>query len=201
MQTKVFMPFVRFETQVEETRNEDGHIVRKNKYYVYITPAGGKDEVMKVAEDWIIELRNKALTRGPFDSAASHYEEWHRHYSKGFAEYKNGEEMTMDGTPLRACMAFMKSEVAQAEAVKIFSLEQLAGCNDEALRNMGVGGRSLKNKANEILATTDKNRGAEKIISLELKIEQLEERIMAMLENGHKEPAKRGPKPKVKQEA
>lgn len=199
MQTKVFMPYVRFSTEVEETRNADGQIDRKNKYYAYITAPGSKDEVMKDAQEWINDLRRRGDTRGPFDASAEHYTNWHRHFAKGFEDYKKGEEMTTEGTPLRGCLAFMKSEIAQAESVKIFSLEELAACNEQAIQNMGVGARALKSKAAEILATKDSSKGAEKIIALQLEVESLKEKIDAMIANGMKEPEKRGRKPKLQE--
>ena len=97
------MPFVRFDTVVAETRDTEGHALYKNKYYVFITPAGGKDELMKDAEEWITELRRKGETRGAFDAAAGEYTRWYEHFSKGFDAYKKGEEMQTTGTPIRAC--------------------------------------------------------------------------------------------------
>jgi hypothetical protein len=59
--------------------------------------------------------------------------------------------MATDGTPIRASLAFSPAEVAQCESVKIFTLEALAVCNEQAMNNMGMGGRTLKQKAEKIL--------------------------------------------------
>jgi hypothetical protein len=152
------LPYVRFETQVRERKDAQGHSVFDNIYYAHITPAGGKDEVVKVAEEWLEDLRNKASVRGPFDSAASEYDQWYTRFKQGFEQFKAGEELTCNGTPLRASMAFTKAEVAQAEAVKIFSIEDLAACNEEAIGRMGMNGRGLKMKAHKLLESAGGDR-------------------------------------------
>lgn len=197
MLQQVRMPYVRFETTVKESKDENGHIVRQNVYYAHITPAGGKDEVVKIASEWIEELRRKGDTRGPFDQAANEYSIWYERFSKGFEAYKKGEEMITDGTPIRASLAFMKSEIAQAEAAKIYSIEDLANCNEEAIQNMGVGGRALKAKAAEILKTKDSSHSAEEIAALKLQVQELKQLIDDMKEAGMQEPARRGRPPKA----
>ena len=167
-------PYVRFETEVAESKDEEGHATYKNRYMAYITPCGGRDEVLKVAEDWIKELRDKAHSRSAFDSSAEEYTKWYEHFSRHFDLYKNGEEMLCAGTPIRACLGFTKAEVAQAEKVNLFSIEDLAGCNEEALGYMGVGSRSLKIKAQEILKTQQTTRPAEEFAALHTQIEQLQ---------------------------
>jgi hypothetical protein len=191
------MPYVRFVTSVAETKDEEGHVVYKNKYFAHITPAGGKDEVVKDAEEWITELKRKGDTRGPFDAAANEYGRWYEHFSKGFDAFKMGEEMLTEGTPLRACMAFTKAEVAQAESVRIFSLEELSQCNEEAIRNMGVGARALKNKATQVLKSNQGNHSAEEMTALRVQVEELQATIEAMKEAGLTVPKKPGRPPKV----
>lgn len=190
MLQQVRMPYVRFETAVKETKDEKGHAIYKNAYFAHITPAGGKDEVVKDAEEWIRELQRKGDTRGPFDQAANEYGKWFEHFGKGFAAYKAGEEMQTTGTPIRACMAFMKSEIAQAESAKIFSIEDLAGCNEEAIQRMGVGARSLKDKAVAILKNKDSSHSGEEISALRKQVEDLKTMIESMKDAGIEEPKK-----------
>lgn len=194
MLQQVRMPHIRFETEVKETRDEEGHIVRQTVYMAHITPAGGKDVLVKNAEEWIRELKEKSMVRGAFDQAASEYEQWHAKVSQAFNQFKAGEEMTVDGTPLRASLAFTKAEIAQAESVKIFSIEALAEANEEAISRMGMGGRALKTKAQKLLET--KGDVAQENAALRQKIADLEAKVERMLSEGFKEPAKRGRKPK-----
>ncbi len=197
MLQSVRMPHVRFETAVLETKDKEGHNVFSNVYYVYITPAGGKDEVVKVADQWLKELQEKSHTRGPFDQAANEYTQWYERFSKGFEQYKAGQEMTTDGTPLRASMAFTKAEIAQAESVKIFSIEALATCNEEAIGRMGMNARTLKTKATKLIEGMAGGNVAQENEALRLQVSELTKKVDAMLAAGIPEPAKRGRKPKA----
>jgi hypothetical protein len=185
-------PYVRFESKVIERKDSAGHSVFDPVYYANITPAGGKDEVVKVAEEWLADLRHKGQTRGPFDQAAQEYEKWHEFFSKQFALFKAGEEMTFDGTPLRACPAFTKSETASAESIKIFTVEELSLANEESIQRMGMLGRPMKMKAAKYLEDKQSGNLAQENEALRLRITDLEEKVSEMLAAGIKEPAKIG---------
>lgn len=194
------LPYVRWSSEAVESKDENGHVVYANKYWANITAAGGKDEFVKDANEWVRELKAKGDQRGPFDAAASEYGRWAEHFEKELKKFKAGEELAVVGTPLRAILAFTKAEVMQCERANIYSLEDLAQANEEGLRNIGMGGRSLKDKAVQILATKGDNKIAEELAAAHVKIEALEKRIEQFLEAGFKERAKPGPKPKVEQE-
>ena len=194
------MPYVRFETEVETIKDAGGHNQYKNKIMAYITSAGSKDEVVKVADEWIAQLREKGQTRGPFDSAANEYEQWYERFSKLLQNYKDGKGLDHDGTPIRASLAFSPAEVAQCEEVKIFTLESLAVCSEEALSRMGMGGRVLKQKASKILETQEGGKLAEENAALKLKLEELTAKVERLTALVGEEPKKRGPKPKEKEE-
>ena len=188
------LPYVQFRVEAQEVKDEGGHISFVNKYWADVVPAGGKDVVVKDAAEWIAELRRKCETRGPFDSNASEYRAWHEHFSKAFEQFKAGEEMTTTGTPLRALLAFTKAEIAQAESIRIYSLEDLAASNEEALRHMGIGARAMKDKAVQLLASRGENHQAEELAAAHARIEQLEARIEQFIAAGGE--LKRGPKRK-----
>lgn len=190
-------PYVRFECKAQEVKDDKGHISFKNQYWATIIPAGGKDEVVKDAVEWIAGLRTKGETRGPFDANAGEYIQWYERFSKMFEQFKAGEEMTMTGTPLRAILAFTKAEIAQAESVRIFSLEDLSVANEEALRHMGIGARAMKDKATQLLASKGENHLAEENAALRVKLEQMEARMEAFIAAGMKEPNKGGRPRKV----
>lgn len=183
------LPYVRFTSEVKEVRDAEGHIERSLEYMAHITPAGGKDEVVKKAEEWIAELRRKGETRGPFDAAANEYSQWFEVFSKMFGQFKAGEELTTSGTPLRACLAFLKTEVAACEAAHVYSLEDLADANEEALMRIGLGGRALKDKAGKLLLSQGDNRLAEENSALKAKIDALEQRIEQFIAAGAQAPA------------
>lgn len=193
----VRLPYVRFESQVRETKDGLGHIVCTPIYYAHITPAGGKDEVVKVAEEWLADLMQKSMTRGPFDAAASEYTQWYERFKKMFEQFKAGEEMTVPGTALRACPAFTKIEVAQCEAIKILSVEDLSVANEEAVSRLSMGGRALKMKAVKFLEDKASGNLALENEALRLQLADLTEKVNKMVAAGVQEPVKRGRKPKA----
>lgn len=180
------LPYVQFRVDVEESKDPEGHIVYRNKYWADVVPAGGKDVVVKDAEEWLAQLRVKGDTRGLFDSAANEYRAWYEHFSKAFEKFKAGEELTVAGTPLRALLAFTKAEIAQCEGARIYSLEDLASCNEEGLRHIGIGGRALKDKASQLLASKGENKIAEELAAAHVKIEELQTRIEQFIAAGAK---------------
>ena len=185
------MPYVRFDTEVVTSKDEQGHTVYGNKIMAYITSAGSKDELVKDADEWVNALREKSMTRGPFDSAANEYDAWYDRFSKMLQSYKDGNGMEHDGTPLRASLAFSPAEVAQCEAVKIFTLEALSICNEESISRMGMGGRALKQKAEKILLNAEGAKVAEENAALRIKIDELTAKVEQLIAVGN-EPKKRG---------
>lgn len=185
-------PFVRFESAVVEKKDAAGHSIFDPVYYAYITPAGsnGKNEVMKVADEWLRELRTKGQTRGTFDDNAHEYERWYERFKQAFEQFKAGEEMTALGTVLRSCPAFTKVEIAQAQSCRILTVEDLASCNEEALQHMGMGGRAMKLKAQKYLEDKASGSLAQENEALRLRISDLEEKVNAMLSAGVDDPDK-----------
>jgi antitoxin (DNA-binding transcriptional repressor) of toxin-antitoxin stability system len=188
------LPWVRFSCEAMQFKDADGHIQFKNKYMAYITPSGGKDELVKDADEWIASLLEKGTTRGPFDSAANEYQTWHKHFSEQLARFKAGEELAVSGTPIRAILAFTKAEIAQVENARIYSLEDLSTCNEEGLRNIGIGARALKDKATQLLASQGANHLAEENNALRVRLEQMEAQMQQLIAaNNEAAPEKRGP--------
>lgn len=190
------LPYVQFRSEALEVKDKDGHTSFINKYWADIVPAGGKDVLVKDADEWIRDLRHKGETRGPFDVAANEYRVWFEHFEKALKQFKAGEEMTTVGTPLRAILAFTKAEVAQAEAVRIYSLEDLAAANEEAMRHMGIGARSMKDRAQKLLDGSGMTKVVEENAALKAQVQALSDRVDALIAAGIKEDAqqeRRGP--------
>lgn len=199
------LPYVQFRSEAAEVKDKDGHVTYVNKYWADIVPAGGKDVLVKDADEWVRELKHKGETRGPFDTAANEYRVWHEHFDKALKQFKAGEEMTTVGTPLRAILAFTKSEVAQAEAVRIYSLEDLAAANEEAMRHMGIGARGMKDRAQMLVEGASGTKLLEENAALKSQVEALTERVDALVAAGLKEEnpeQRRGPgRPRKVEEA
>ncbi len=174
-------PHVQFEIKAEHYADAAGQSHYRNRYYATITPAGGKDQLYRDAEEWIASLVQKANNaHTPEDSDM--YRQWHERFSRMFDQFKAGQEMDVDGTPLRACMAFSPAEVAAAESVKIFTLEELAVATEQAMHNMGIGSRAMSLKAQKVLAQLQDGRVAEENAALRLRLEEMETRLQELMD-------------------
>lgn len=63
----------------------------------------------------------------------------------------------MIGTPLKEWVALSRAQVADFNAVGIFTVDQLAGLNDHGIQAIGMGGREWKAKARAFLAAAAGN--------------------------------------------
>jgi len=97
-----------------------------------------------------------------------------------------------------------QEQARQLKFLRFYTVEQIAGANDAQIQGIGMGGQGLREKAKRALA--ERNGAAvneevkardEKIAALEAKLE----RVLALMETPEAEPAKRGRKPKVTEEA
>ena len=213
---KGLRPHVRFETRSAEDRNasiEAGHKVYKDVDWVTITPSGGRDFVENTAAQWLANIRDRAQV-GPYDP------EWVEHFEKMYSLYKQGKELPEDGTSLRMCTTlFTPAEIENCLAANIRTLEQLAGCSEEAMGRLQMMGRALKTRAQEAIAIGDKAGGAMKVEALSIENAELKKTVedqadrigdLAAIVNEMREqmalsggePAKRGPgRPPKQQEA
>lgn len=194
-------PHVMFETRAIEDRQASmaSDIIRyKDVDFVVITPVGGKDVVEKIASEWLADIRNKSHV-GLYDR------EWSERFSRMYELYKQDKEMPIDGTPLRMCLMFSPAEIKACESVNIRTLEDAAAMNEEAVGRVGMGARSIKDKANAAISQSQgTGKIAQEIAALKVDNErlskQLEEAIRRLNELGGKMPGRRGRPPKEDKE-
>jgi hypothetical protein len=74
------------------------------------------------------------------------------------------------------------SQLLNCQALHILTVEQLAGANEEVLKRLGMGGRSLVDKAKDYLATAKgSGKVVEEIGALRQKTEQLTGQVAALI--------------------
>lgn len=164
-------PHVKFETKAEYYVDAEGVSHYKNVHYANVTPAGSNGKQMNYvnAEEWLAHLKAQSMNQG---MDCEIYQSWHSHFTEMFNLYKQGEEMKTDGMPIRAVLAFSPAQVAMAESMKIFSLEDLAQINETEMAAMGLGARDMKIKAVNILESSKNNRAAEENAALRQKLDE-----------------------------
>lgn len=163
-------PFVRFEVRAEEDRAESvkaGRYVTKDVVYAVITPHGSKDEIDRVAEEWLNSMDKQAREkRLPMD--------WAKAYRHAYNEFLEGRTIPLEGTPIANWPMVSPSQVKNLQSLHILTVEVLAGANEQVIARLGMGGRDLVKRAQEYLKQAEgPGKAAAQITSLEQRVEDL----------------------------
>ena len=74
-----------------------------------------------------------------------------------YRQFKAEQAQTKTGTPLQFAPFMTEGKRAEMRAQNIYTVEQLAGIDGQELKNLGHGGRDLKNAAEEYIAESKVN--------------------------------------------
>jgi hypothetical protein len=153
---------VQFEKRAVEDRQASiaaGHYVAKDVDYVMVTPAGGNLVVEDIADNW---LKKKRASNDPFAD----------NYERAYAAWCSGQEIPVDGIPLKNCPMFSPADVANCLRVNVRTVEELATLPEQGLQNIGMGARALKQKAQAYLeSAASVGKGAAELASLRALVE------------------------------
>lgn len=78
-------------------------------------------------------------------------------FSRQYQQFKSQSAQTKSGTPLAHVPFLTEARRAELRALNIYTLEALAVVDGQELKNLGHGGRDLKNKAQEYIAESKTN--------------------------------------------
>jgi hypothetical protein len=114
-------------------------------------------------------------------------EHWPRQYQQFLAK----KQQTKSGTPLDYVPFLTDSKRMELRALNIYTIEALAELDGQPLKNLGIGGRELKNKAMEYLASSSHDatimRQQQQIEALISQVQLLQEdRKIAIAGSGHR---------------
>lgn len=70
-----------------------------------------------------------------------------RRFARRYQEWKEKKEVKVEGIPLEQWPMISASQIEEFKAYNIFSVEQLAGVADGHLQNLGMGARTLRDRA------------------------------------------------------
>ena len=166
-------PYVTFEFRAEEDRAasiEAGHYVSKDVPFVLVTPMGSKDRHESPADEWFAR-REQDAAEGRFPR------EWLSAFKGAFAEWKAGREIPLNGTSVANWPVASPAQVKMLLDLKVRTVEDLAEANEETLSRLGMGGRTLKQKAQDWLASAnDMGKVSEQLAGLRADNEALKQR-------------------------
>jgi hypothetical protein len=111
-------------------------------------------------------------------------------FEKQYQAFKQNMAQTHDGTPLEELTFLTVAKRSELKALNIHTAEALAGVDGPQLKQLGVGGRELKDQAQAFL---DKANGTVEVAELRKQIEELEKKLAEA--NEPKNGPKTGDKP------
>ncbi len=154
-------PYIRFERRAVERRKlaeEGGASYFVDIDFALVTAHGSRDTTEKIVEEWFPRLAEEAR-QGRFNPA------WLAAYKESYVAWKNDQEPPLNGTSIKAWPVASPAEVKHLLSVKCLTIEDLATANEEMLHRIGMGARSLKQKAQDWL--TGKNGQAPLVAQLD----------------------------------
>lgn len=172
-------PYIRFEKKAIENKVEtlkQGHYVATDVDYVFVTLPGGRDVFASTVDKWL--ERQEVYARSNRIKP-----EWLDMYKKSYERWKNDEEIPENGTPIRGWVVLSPAQTDIILHAGIRTVEDLAVCNDEAMRRLGMGGRDLVNKAKSWLrSASDHGQVALQNAALEKENENLKVTVSSLEE-------------------
>jgi hypothetical protein len=193
-------PYVRFEEREmgmnAEATEKAGRPIPRVVIMACITPHGSKDVHEKIAEEWLAQIKAKALA-GDFPP------EWLAHFELQFKEWQRGNELPRDGTPVKTWQMCTREAATRLIGNGITTVEDLAQFPDSGLGAIGMDGRYLRDMAkNWIAEAKDKGTNAKALADANVEIERLKaanaaltervDRLAARLEEQETSPRRRG---------
>jgi hypothetical protein len=168
---------------VEKTKDA-GYEVPKLMTFILVTPHGHRGDPMEFfAEEWI-ERKGREAREGRYDHT------WVAAFKDGLAQFREGNEIPREGTPLITWGRILKSR--REQLVKRFpTVEDLAAVPDATLGDIGMDGRVLRDMAKaDVQAMKDLSPVVKELADakeenrrLQEQVEKLAARVDAMDEN------------------
>lgn len=140
--------YVKFERVAVENKSaslEAGHYVAMDVDMANITPPFSKDIFKIKVKNWFNQLAvDEQNGRIP--------PEWVKSYKEKYAAWQQGQELPLDGTPIKGWGVISPAQQETLIAMHVLTVEDLALMNDEGVKRVGMGGLDLKSKAKAWLA-------------------------------------------------
>ena len=147
-------PFVQFKQVVKDDPKrslELGYRVTKDVDFAFIMQPGSKDCLEIEAKAWLEAIKRKNLER----SHDAFPDEWVSGFFAKFEAWKAGQEEPLDGTSVKEWPVLSPSQVQNFIAIGIRTIEDVAAMTEEAMARVGMGGRSLRDKARDWISTKE----------------------------------------------
>lgn len=163
-------PYVVFERRAMENKAETikaGHYVGQDVDIAIITRPGSRDNLEKIATEWLADIREKARQ----DLLP---QTWYDGFSRAYESWLKGEEVPIAGTAIKGWPVLSPSAQKTIIAAGIRTVEDLAELPEAELSRIGTGALSFKQKAqNWLKAANDVGKVTEQLTAMTVQIAEL----------------------------
>jgi hypothetical protein len=102
------------------------------------------------------------------------------HLPAAYDAWKDGQEEPTNGIPLEQWPNISPSQIQQAKALNIRTVEDFANLSEQGLQEYGIGGQTLKNKAKAYLdAASGSGKVAETMAAMQAQIKEMQDQLTA----------------------
>lgn len=154
-------------TKNEAKTREAGRPIFDDMEVVEVRFAGDRN---KVSVFPATEICGETLDEDGNTRKISYAERWSDQYKR----FKAKEQQVAEGTPVDELPFLTQAKRAELKALSIYTAEALAALDGQPLRNLGQGGRDLKNQAQAYL---DRAAGSANVTAMAAKIADLEQLV------------------------
>lgn len=170
-----FVEFKRIAVHDKKRSEELGRRVTKDVDYAFIMQPGSRDQVERIATDWLDMIKLK-LVNGAADA---YKQEWVDGFHAKYKAWQQGQELPLNGTSVKEWPILSPAQVQNFIGLNILTIEDVAAMTEDALRACGIGSRDLRDKAREWIKGQDsvsaENEALKKqIADLTARLSQLE---------------------------
>lgn len=158
-------PFCRFERRPVEDREHSiqaGKYLTKDVDFIILIPHGseGKTQIEQPYAEWLAKVVDAPgrVLQGPADdprqpamNPARFPDEWLERIEKGYAAWKKGEEVPLEGFPVKQATWMTPAQRENCVRLNLLTVEELANASDEAAAYLGIGGITLRQRARDFL--------------------------------------------------
>jgi hypothetical protein len=173
-QMNIRPPYIAFERMAVEDRaasEKTGRVINKDIDVVFVTPAGSKDRIPHLVEEWFKKLEAEARAIDARIPPA-----WVDGWRRAYQDWKNGQAVQLDGTPIKDWSVLTPAQRSNVVGANILTVEDLAQATDEGLKRIGPGAIELQRKAIAWLRPSDSDLQV-KLAAQAKEIEELRARL------------------------
>lgn len=135
-----YIEFSTVSKQLTKQSEREGRYVAIDEDRVTVRQIGSNDSTIFKVDTWLAQ-NDLDVKQGRLNPSFA------QHYKEAYKLWKAGQELPVQGTPIKTWPILSPSQVGALLAIHVRTVEDLAGLNDEGLRRVGMGAIDLKQKA------------------------------------------------------